>query len=202
MYWILIKGVFMSNNFKVLLTLVVAFTATTYYVLSAPSLNIERSVFGNGGMIKVQNSLGWEISGLVGQVAIDRISVSNRVLYQGFWVPTDYVTAIEEEPISLSSTISNFPNPASTSTNFRFALDESSYVTLKVYDMVGNLVKILIDGVQPSGEHQFFWNLKSDNQLELTSGNYYYELSVTPGQVVGLTDAKPKVVRNILVIVK
>lgn len=190
----------MSSNFKVLLAIAVAFVATASFVLSTPSF--ERSVFGNGGMIEVQNSAGWKISGLVGQVAIDKISVSNRVLYQGFWVPTDYVTAIEEEPISLSTTISNFPNPSSTSTTFRFTLEESSYVTLKVYDMVGNLVKILIDGVQPSGEHQVFWNLKSDNQLELPSGNYYYELSVTSGGVAGLTDAKPKVVRNILVIVK
>lgn len=192
----------MSKHFKGLLTLLVAFVATSTIAFSAPGLNIERSVFGNGGMVEIRNNSGWKISGLVGQVAIDRISVSNRILYQGFWVPTDYATDVPGEPISLSSTITNYPNPASNSTTFRFTLDESSYITLKVYDMVGNLVKVLIDGVQPSGEHQIVWNLKSDNQMELPSGNYFYELAVTPGQVAGLNDSKSKVVRNILLIVK
>ncbi|MGQ9818495.1 MAG: FlgD immunoglobulin-like domain containing protein [Candidatus Kapaibacteriales bacterium] len=192
----------MISNFKLLSTALVALIASTYFILSDPSVKIERSVFGNGGLLETVSNSNWKISGIVGQVAIDKISIANRVLYQGFWFPAEYVTSVDDESISLSSTITNFPNPAYTSTTFRFVLDESSYVTLKVYDMVGNLVKILIDGVQPSGEHQIFWNLKSDDQLKLPSGNYYYELSVTPGQVAGLSNAKPKVVRNILVIVK
>lgn len=191
----------MNKRFKVLLFIVVSFFATSFLAFSVPGINIERSVLGNGGMVELQNSSGWKISGLVGQVAIDKISASNRILYQGFWVPTDYATEVTDD-FAISSIIANFPNPASTSTTFRFNLDESSYVTLKIYDMVGNLTKVLVDGIQPSGEHQIVWDLKSDNQMEVPSGSYYYELSITTGQIAGLNDAKAKVFRDIIVIIK
>jgi hypothetical protein len=170
---------------------------------SAPVLKIDRAVFGSGGMLNVKNSGNLELTGLVGQVAIDRISQGNRVLYQGFWVPLESPTGVDENPpISLNSEISNFPNPASTTTTFRYNLTENSFVTLKVYDMVGNLIKTLVDGFQSAGQQEIVWDLKSDNLLDVPSGNYFYELSVSPAQIAGINDSRSKTYRNILVIVK
>lgn len=168
---------------------------------AVPGLKIDRSVIGSGGMLSIKNSANLNLSGITGQVAIDRISNGNRVLYQGFWVPTETPTDVTE-PISLNNQISNFPNPASISTTFRYSLEENSLVSLKVYDMVGNLVKILVDGFQPAGTHEIAWDLKNDNQIELPSGNYFYELTIVSGQVAGLSEQKTQTYRNILVIVK
>jgi len=170
---------------------------------SAPGIKIDRAVIGSGGMLEVKNSSNLKLSGLVGQVAIDRISQGNRVLYQGFWVPLESPTGVDENPpISLNNEISNFPNPASTTTTFRYNLTENSFVTFKVYDMVGNLIKTLVDGFQSAGQQEIVWDLKSDNLLDVPSGNYFYELSVSPAQIAGINDSRSKTYRNILVIVK
>ncbi|MFN3307248.1 MAG: FlgD immunoglobulin-like domain containing protein [Candidatus Kapaibacteriota bacterium] len=181
----------------VLITSLVVFVPS----FSAPGLKIDRSVVGSGGMLNVKNSANLNLSGLTGQVAIDRISSGNRVLYQGFWVPTETPTDVTE-PISLNNQVSNFPNPASISTTFRYSLEENSLVSLKVYDMVGNLVKVLVDGFQPAGNQEVVWDLKNDNLTDVPSGNYFYELTITSGQIAGFSETKTQTYRNILVIVK
>jgi hypothetical protein len=68
--------------------------------------------------------------------------------------------------------------------------------------MVGNLIKTLVDGFQSAGQQEIVWDLKSDNLLDVPSGNYFYELSVSPAQIAGINDSRSKTYRNILVIVK
>ncbi|MCX7880067.1 MAG: T9SS type A sorting domain-containing protein [Ignavibacteria bacterium] len=177
----------------------IAFSLILY---SAPPIKVERSVVGSGGMLELKNSAGLTLSGLIGQIAIDRIATSNRILYQGFWVPIEAPTDVDEEPITLSENLRNYPNPASTGTTFRYNLQENSYVALKVYDLVGNVVKVLYEGFQTAGDQEIFWDLKGDNFVDVPSGNYMYELSISPAQIAGLSDSRTKTIRNILVIVK
>ncbi len=184
---------------KYFLTLLI-FVATTF-AYSAPDLRIEKSVFGSGGMLSITNASGLKLSGLVGQVAIDRVSKDNWVLYQGFWVPTETPTSVDQ-PVTFSSFITNFPNPASTSTTFRYSLDEPSYVTLKLYDGLGNLIKVLVDEFQLAGEQRIDWNLKDDRGIDVPSGTFVYELIVRPAQLSGLSDNSQKVFKNLLIIVK
>lgn len=186
---------------KVLTVVLLASLVAVLSLEAAPGIKIERSVVGSGGMLETKNSTNLKISGLVGQVAIDRISKNDKVLYQGFWVPTETPTEVAE-PISLNDQISNYPNPASISTTFRYSLEENSLVTLKVYDMVGNLVKVLFDGFQSAGQQEIVWDLKNDSQIDVPSGNYFYELTITSGQVAGFSETKTRTFRNILVIVK
>lgn len=188
----------------VLKVLIIVFTLTLMSGLSlfsAPGVKIERFVIGSGGMLEAKNSSNLTISGIYGQIAIDRISKGDRILYQGFWVPTETPTDVTE-PISLNDQVSNYPNPASISTTFRYTLQENSLVTLKVYDMVGNLVKVLVDGFQPAGKQEIVWDLKNESQIDVPSGNYFYELTITSGQVAGFNESKTQTFRNILVIVK
>ncbi len=186
---------------KVLIVALVGVFVCSNLLFSAPGLKIDRSVVGTGGMLEARNSTGLTISGLVGQFAIDRISKGDRVLHQGFWVPTESYTSNPEPPITLSSHIANYPNPASSSTTFKYVLDEPSYVSLKVYDMVGNLIKIIVDEFQLEGEQQVTWNLKNDQGIELPNGNYFYELTINTAQLAG-GDSKSTSLKNILVIVK
>lgn len=191
------------RRFSLFLITITFLALVSSSLYSAPGLKIDRYVFGSGGMLEIKNSANLSLSGLFGQVAIDRIQQGNRVLYQGFWVPLESPTDVEENPpISLNDNISNFPNPASTTTTFRYTLNENSFVTLKVFDMVGNLVKVLFDGFQSAGSQEIVWDLKSDNHLQVPSGNYYYELTINPGQIAGLDESRTKTYRNILVIVK
>jgi hypothetical protein len=66
----------------------------------------------------------------------------------------------------------NFPNPFNPSTFISFDIPKESYITLKVYDLQGREVKIIIDGLQKAGSFKAEFNAS-----ELASGIYFYKLS-------------------------
>ncbi len=65
----------------------------------------------------------------------------------------------------------NFPNPFNPTTNINFSLPKSSYVSLKVYDLVGKEVKTLVDGNQQQGTYNIMFDA-----VNLPSGIYFYTL--------------------------
>ena len=65
----------------------------------------------------------------------------------------------------------NYPNPFNPATTIRFQLPEDSYVTLKVYDILGNEVATLVDEVEKAGYYQ-----RQFNGSFLSSGIYFYQL--------------------------
>lgn len=65
----------------------------------------------------------------------------------------------------------NYPNPFNPETVITFTLQKPEYVSLKIFDMLGREVKILIDGMKPPGEYKMKFSAK-----ELPAGIYYYTL--------------------------
>lgn len=65
----------------------------------------------------------------------------------------------------------NYPNPFNPSTMIKYSLGKRSFVTLKVYDMLGREITTLVNSEQASGEHEV--NYRPEN---LTSGIYFYTL--------------------------
>ena len=52
----------------------------------------------------------------------------------------------------------NFPNPFNPATTISFNLPEASEVILKIFDLKGRDVAVLLDGQKKAGEHQVEWN--------------------------------------------
>ena len=146
------------------------------------------------------------MSGLTGQIAIEKIrgdfNGNPLEVNQGFWVPLESPTPVDEPNQNLNSDLSNFPNPFNTSTTIRYNIEGTSNVTLKIFDVVGNLVKVLVDGIQDAGQHDLVWDSRNSAGFELSSGTYMYELTVRPLQNTGYQSLKPYNLRNIMVIVK
>ena len=65
----------------------------------------------------------------------------------------------------------NYPNPFNPTTIINYQIPNNNYVTLKVYDVLGNLVKTLVDGYKTQGSYSI--NFNADN---LASGIYFYQL--------------------------
>jgi photosystem II stability/assembly factor-like uncharacterized protein len=65
----------------------------------------------------------------------------------------------------------NYPNPFNSSTTIRFKLPKSGFVTLKVYNLLGEEIETLISGQKSAGEHQVKWNAEG-----LSTGIYFYRL--------------------------
>jgi len=67
----------------------------------------------------------------------------------------------------------NFPNPFNPSTRITYALPEKTFVTLKIYDILGNEVAVLLNEEKPQGNYFFDVDLKD---YKLASGVYFYQL--------------------------
>lgn len=52
----------------------------------------------------------------------------------------------------------NFPNPFNAATSLKYTLDQADYVTLTIYNILGQRVAILFDGFQQAGEHAVTWD--------------------------------------------
>lgn len=75
----------------------------------------------------------------------------------------------------------NYPNPFNPSTTIAFALDKTQHVLLSVYDLLGQEVRVLLDGVQPAGRYHVPFDAGN-----LASGTYVYVIQ-TEEQVVAKT---------------
>jgi hypothetical protein len=85
----------------------------------------------------------------------------------------------EELPKSYSL-YQNFPNPFNPATTIKYALSENSFVTLKIYDIVGREIKTLVSANQTAGTYLLDFNAEN-----LASGVYFYKLVANE-----FTDAK------------
>ncbi len=72
----------------------------------------------------------------------------------------------------------NYPNPFNPSTNIAFQLPESSDVSLKIYDMVGREVAVLINRQMSAGSHTATFDASN-----LPSGMYFYRLETATGSL-------------------
>lgn len=70
----------------------------------------------------------------------------------------------------------NYPNPFNASTRIQFYLPAPCHVTLKIFNLSGQLVKVLADENLASGFHGFVWNGQDDWGNPVTSGTYFYQL--------------------------
>ena len=70
----------------------------------------------------------------------------------------------------------NYPNPFNPITTFRYELPEDSFVDIAVYDMLGNLVKNLINANQLSGYKVVQWNATNNQGEPVSAGVYLYKI--------------------------
>lgn len=162
-----------------------------------------RSVIGVGGMV-AQTSSGntYVMSGVLGQMAIGDRSDSKYSMKQGFWILDDETVSVEDGQISLDSRLNNYPNPFNSSTKINYELPDAAYVTVRVYDLVGNLVKTIFDGYQDGGVKDLVWDGTDNGNNSLSSGSYVCEMSVRPAQLSAGETFSAFVSRNVMVIVR
>ncbi|MBN1560293.1 T9SS type A sorting domain-containing protein [candidate division KSB1 bacterium] len=66
----------------------------------------------------------------------------------------------------------NYPNPFNPSTTIRFSLPMSANIKIEIYDLLGNRVKLLVDGRYEAGVHSLTLNAG-----DLAAGIYFYSMS-------------------------
>jgi len=71
----------------------------------------------------------------------------------------------------------NYPNPFNPSTEIIFRLKKSSDVKLKIFDILGNEIKTLLDENKQAGSYSIKWSGEDNSGILVNSGTYFYRLS-------------------------
>jgi photosystem II stability/assembly factor-like uncharacterized protein len=79
----------------------------------------------------------------------------------------------------------NYPNPFNPETKIRYQLAKPDRVALKIYNMLGQEVRTLINELKPAGAYEVLWDGKDNAGHQMPSGTYLYRLTAE-----GLTQTK------------
>jgi hypothetical protein len=107
-----------------------------------------------------------------GERGDDDITTNGYIIEPGG--PVGYISNVEdEEAIPLEFNLEqNYPNPFNPSTRIRYQVSSITYVTLKVYDILGNEVATLVNEEKPAGSYEVKFSPASSIK-NLASGTYF-----------------------------
>ncbi len=72
--------------------------------------------------------------------------------------------------------LTNYPNPFREQTTIHYQLKESQPVRIEIYNLKGQLVRVLVDESKAAGWHGSSWDAKDEAGDKVSSGIYYYKM--------------------------
>ncbi len=109
---------------------------------------------------------------------------SAELLFSDVFVPEGSATGVEETEApngALPETFAlgaNFPNPFNPETAITFDVPAgwTEPVTLRLFNVQGQLVRTLFEGAMPPGQHKILWNGKDQTGQAVSTGVYLYQI--------------------------
>jgi hypothetical protein len=92
----------------------------------------------------------------------------------------------------------NYPNPFNPSTDIQFDLPQNSRVKVAIYDILGNEVKVLVDGDWSAGVHHATWTGENNAGQQVPSGVYFYRIAVQGAGENGEATSKFSTIKKML----
>jgi hypothetical protein len=96
------------------------------------------------------------------------------------WAVFSITTAVDDDDVvdipEAYKLFPNYPNPFNPTTTIQYYLPQASEVTVRIFDVYGNLVKTLVNGRQSAGQKSAIWNGHNDIGQKVSSGVYFYSL--------------------------
>jgi hypothetical protein len=94
-----------------------------------------------------------------------------------------YLQNILDEPIAVkpgtgytNSLAQNYPNPFNPSTTIKYSIKDNAYVSLKIYNVAGQLVRTLVNSDMKAGAYTETWKGLNNSGNPVSSGVYFYKL--------------------------
>lgn len=129
----------------------------------------------------------------------DVISVS---VTDGVDIISTYIPVLVKEadrflmanPVKLEL-LPNTPNPFQEFTDIRFSMPQSGYVTLKIYDLLGQEIITLVEGYHDAQNYSVRWFGETDSGMSVPSGVYL-------SRMVAVIDGEPAVLMRKMMLVR
>ena len=110
---------------------------------------------------------------------LDNISRPQGIGFDiGCYEYTGTTEVVEENIPQTFQLFQNYPNPFNPTTTLSFVIGHSTFVSLKVFDVSGNEVAVLVDEYKPAGIYEVTFDSHSGKVRHLPSGVYFYQLKV------------------------
>ncbi|MGK9476169.1 glycoside hydrolase family 78 protein [Melioribacter sp. OK-6-Me] len=97
----------------------------------------------------------------------------------GYFKVGDNVTDLEESLGEVPADFAleqNYPNPFNPETVIKFSLPKSQFISLKIYNVLGQEVKTLVYREFQAGNHSVVWNGKDNYGNTAAAGIYFYKI--------------------------
>ena len=108
----------------------------------------------------------WTDHSNITSVILGSLEISDSASSKNSIIPVDY------------SLHQNYPNPFNPVTTLRYDLPENGLVNITIYDMLGNVIKELVNEVQNSGYKSIQWNATNNQGQPVSLGVYLYSIEV------------------------
>ena len=109
----------------------------------------------------------------------------NHILYQQnifrmmtrIYKPDSTTSVISDLILPVETNLyQNYPNPFNPSTNINFRINETSIVSIKIFNVLGKEIRTLLEDYLTSGEHTIKWNGNDDKGNILPGGVYFIQM--------------------------
>ncbi len=113
-------------------------------------------------------------SGWRSDIALDKIVIG----------PSGPASSSDDLEIPISYSLNqNYPNPFNPKTTIKYELPKAGDISIKIYNVGGQLVKTLINGHKEAGSHTLIWDGTDEYNNNAPSGIYIYRLLNNDGAV-------------------
>ena len=141
------------------------------------------AIAGGGGMFSTSLNPSYSFGGTVGQSNPGPISGGSYTLIGGFWTRGNgSLAGVPDPPIEIPVAFRvypNIPNPFSAITTIAFDLPVDQRVTMEVYNLRGERVRVLLDQEMPAGRHSMTWAGVGDDGRAMAPGVYWIRTLTT-----------------------
>ncbi len=149
------------------------------------SLNAGASWTSIAGNVPNTGSYTWQVANIGSEQALVRISDAADALpmdaSDNVFAITEVVVSVENKPGALPTEFGlsqNYPNPFNPQTKIDFAAPNAATVRLAIYNLRGELVRLLVDEEVAPGSYTTIWNGLDDAGRAVPSGVYVYRIQI------------------------
>ena len=144
------------------------------------NFTFDSGILQTGQVIKLysrpsRSDSGWSLIGEASTITDTGVTFNGISEPGQFAVTVDTLTGINQEYSSGPyefSLMQNYPNPFNPATSIQYEVGSTQFVTLKVYDVLGNEIETLVNEEKPAGTYEL-----TCNAAALPSGVYFYRLT-------------------------